>query len=133
MKRTLLVFLLLISVSLSARQRTDEELKNIARSVLQSDNQRVRRAKAIDKTLAVTGQLENVSIVTAGKSAFVVVSNDEADKPVVGYSFTEYNEKEMPDNFKWWLQAINASMTKQAKKPATKGIFIRNGKKMLVK
>ena len=116
MKRTLLVFLLLISVSLSARQRTDEELKNIARSVLQSDNQRVRRAKAIDKTLAVTGQLENVSIVTAGKSAFVVVSNDEADKPVVGYSFTEYNEKEMPDNFKWWLQAINASMTKQAKK-----------------
>lgn len=39
----------------------------------------------------------------------------------------------MPDNFKWWLQAINASMTKQAKKPATKGIFIRNGKKMLVK
>ena len=114
--KAIIFFFLLVALPLSARQRSDEELKAIAKGFLQSERLRTKRANPISKTYSIAQHLEHVSIVAEGQNAFVIVTNDDSSKPIVGYSFTEYNDKEVPENFQWWLRAMNASIAKNAQK-----------------
>lgn len=114
--KAIVFFFLLVALPLSARQRSDEELKAIAKGFLQSERLRTKRANPISKTYSIAQHLEHVSIVAEGQNAFVIVTNDDSSKPIVGYSFTEYNDKEVPENFQWWLRAMNASIAKNAQK-----------------
>ncbi len=111
MKQTIIILqvLLLFSLYSNARERTVEEIKNIAKSTLFSQTPKTKRVQTAKKDLSIT-QMENISIVTNGQNGFVIVSNDDENIPVVGYSFSKYDTTNLPDGFKWWLKAINTSL-----------------------
>lgn len=107
------VFLMAICISVSAHQRSDEETIDLARRILTLGGQKARKAKAVNEKLAIVKRLENLSVVKDDNIGFVLVANDEESTPVLGYSFTKYDEKELPENFTWWVNAINSSLQKK--------------------
>lgn len=58
-----------------------------------------------DETLAVYGN----------DRGFVVTARDKRQRAVIGYSFTKYDEDNMPCGLKWWLKASNEAMKSNMK------------------
>ena len=112
MKRTSL-FIVLLSCfvsGLSAGERTPNEIKKIAWNVLNETG--TTRAITRDvSSLEIVEQLDAVTIVADNDNGFVIVSNQDSFKPVIGYSYTKFDAGNMPDGFKWWLKTINSSMS----------------------
>lgn len=94
-----------------ANLRTHEEMKQIAWSILHP-NAKVRGGEHASDSLRVVNQLESVTIVADGDNGFAILTNDAHRIPVVGYSHTKYDSKNLPEGFKWWLNAINHSEAK---------------------
>lgn len=46
---------------------------------------------------------------------FVVTARDKRQRAVIGYSFTKYDEDNMPCGLKWWLKASNEAMKSNMK------------------
>lgn len=107
MRYLVAILFLFTSITAMAERRTEGEIISLAQSVLQTQaTARGVSANTIDN-LHIVEQLNGISIVSAGKSGFAVITNDDGQQPVVGYSFSTYDEENIADGFLWWKQAIN--------------------------
>ena len=106
--RFLVAFLFIFtSITAMAERRTESEIICLAQSVLQTQAATRGLSAKTTNDLHIVEQLDGISIVSAGKSGFAVIANDDRHQPVVGYSFSTYDEENMADGFLWWKQAIN--------------------------
>ncbi len=118
MKRfVILLAVLFASVVCKAQNRTDAEMDSIALSVL-GQNAQFAKGRAIGQITFDKERLENLTILSNGADA-VIVSNNKNAVPVLGYSFDHHTEKELPCGYKWWLEAINQSLSQSNSRKAT--------------
>ena len=106
--KNILLLLLFISSSLLARQRTGEEMIQIAKMTLSQTATRgvSSQVKLLDET--------DVFAVYGDSESFAVISKDDCHKPVWGYSFTSYDKSSMPCGFQWWLSQVKETMQTRA-------------------
>ena len=115
MKRQLLLaVILLVCTSMMARPRTEGEIKNLARTVLQKQAAARGQQGRVGEDLQIVEQIKGISIVADGKNGFAMITNDDGQIPVVGYSFSAYDAENVPDGFLWWKQAVNEAIAKGA-------------------
>lgn len=107
MKRLVLILILTLSLgSLFAKERTSEEKLAIARSYL-IKNHNFSRANNQNKILELK-TLDALSVLGYSNGGFVIVSNDDTNAPVLGYSDKKTN-LESPDMM-WYLNAANQAL-----------------------
>lgn len=94
-------------LSVNAAERSEYEMQRIAAKQLFGTTTRSMATASISKVKVG----DNYNIYEAEGRGFVVISNDDYFNAVLGQSDSEYYGEFMPDAFKWWLNAINESMT----------------------
>ena len=104
--RTLFFILGILAINTaSAQQRTEAELRDIAAERLgmttRSAASTIRLQKQ-DSQIAVYGN----------DDAFVVMARDSRHRPVLGYSYTKYDESNMPCGMKWWMEQAAKALAK---------------------
>lgn len=100
--------LALLSLSATARERSESEMQHIAKNTL--------GLYASSSARSISGQLTKyvstsmVNVYGSKGTGFVVMSKDDAFPAVLGYSETDYDENAMPCGLKWWMQELNQSL-----------------------
>lgn len=109
MKRifTLCLFFAFTSLFVNAEERSEYEMQRIAEKQLLGTITRSMAASSIEKVKIG----DNYNIYGASGMGFVVVSNDDSFNAVLGVSDKDYYGEFMPDGFRWWLNAIDKSMS----------------------
>lgn len=109
MKKCLLILFLLFSVfpQIIAGDRTEQQMKEAAAKVL---NGHTTRAASTGE-LKELKSLQKLKIYGYDEGGFAVVTTDDRFDEVIGYSSTKFS-KEMPEGFKWWMEAVNEVMEK---------------------
>lgn len=113
----LLIFLLILHVSF-AKDRTTEQKYNIALSTLshkQANKRMDKRAKTSSENKLITlEEASNYTIIGYKDGGYVVIANDDAFQPVVGYSDTTLPLAK-PANLQWWFDSMNATLEEMKK------------------
>ena len=107
---SILIIAMLAQVSALAQTRSEQELKEIARQQLQSlyQNNGSRRAAQIDNdAIGIMKQTDTYTIMGSEQLGFVVISNDQAQRPVLAYSDQQLNVQDIPCGMQWWLNAVS--------------------------
>ena len=113
MKRNIIYLVLLLScISLFATERTEEQMRDAAISVL-NNNRHIRsnRANGVSSELMLMKRMPKLSVYGYADGGFAVISVDDRYSEVIGYSDTHYSDSVMPCGFKWWIEAVNAAMS----------------------
>jgi len=108
MKKILLVLsvLFFVVVSALAKTRTQQEMMQVARSILsQTHGKKLIRATTVPQ-LDIIKQSSQLTII-GGKGGFSVIANDDRIPAVLGYSDKEYIDSQISPAFLWWLNTIN--------------------------
>ena len=112
MKRKLLLILLgvlFVSTYADAKERTEQEMRNIA--FRQLSGKFYRRARAIDAAaIQKVSDSPLLHIYESDQGGFVVIAKDDAFKPVLGYSTSPFEKGNMPEAFDEWLKNMETSM-----------------------
>ena len=112
MKREILyIVLLLCSISLFAAERTEEQMRNAAQSVLSKNANRRNNRAGLSSELLLMKRMPKLAVYGYKDGGFAVVSADDRYSEVIGYSDTQYSDSVMPCGFKWWTEAMNAAMS----------------------
>ena len=107
MKRLTFILLLILSFgSLFAKERTSEEKLAIAKSYLIKYGTG-SRAKSLNKIQKLKN-LDGLTVLGYQQGGFVIVSNDDTNAPVVGYSEQKVN-LDAPELL-WYLNAANQAL-----------------------
>lgn len=121
MRRFLLLFAIASSCIAMANERSEQEKQSIAINQLSSLNSRTRAASGLKMSLNKVMSEDAYSVYTPQDGAgFVVVSNDDAFTPVLGYSNSEFNSDDMPNGLKWWFGAISNSLNEVNRRAAAR-------------
>ena len=108
MKKTTLLTVALISfLSISAAERTEKEMKKIAKKQLQELPIITRTNTALE--VRKLADATNFNIYGTDKS-FVIVSKDTRNTPVLAYSETAYNPERIPCGMQWWMNAMEEAL-----------------------
>ena len=108
-----MVILLSLCFSVTAENRSEQEILNIAAKQLNANRGTGRGPLTSAKNLQIIIDREELSVVTKGGTGLVVVAKDKAVDPVLGYSPTcnvTDDTLSMPDGFKWWLEETAATL-----------------------
>ena len=108
MEKRLFLFLIVVGViytTITAKQRTKQEIKQCARLALANTVTR-RAVTANDIQLDVIQSNKQLTIV-GGKVGFAVIANDDQFPAVLGYSEKQYVEGQVAPGFLWWVDAIS--------------------------
>lgn len=97
-----------MSLTTSAQFRSDAEMRNAAGRILGS----VTRSSFSPTMLLKSDEM---LAVYGNDRGFVVTARDKRQRAVIGYSFTKYDEDNMPCGLKWWLKASNEAMKSNMK------------------
>lgn len=112
MKREILyIVLLLCSISLFATERTEEQMRNAAQSVLSKNANKKSNRVGLSSELLLMKRMPKLAVYGYTDGGFAVVSADDRYSEVIGYSDTQYSDSVMPCGFKWWIEAMNAAMS----------------------
>lgn len=104
---TLCLSLAFASLCVNAEERSEYEMQRIAEKQLLGTITRSMAASSIEKVKIGN----NYNIYGASGVGFVVVSNDDSFNAVLGVSDKDYYGEFMPAGFRWWLNAIDKSMS----------------------
>lgn len=104
---TLCLSLVFAGICVNAEKRSEYEMQRIAEKQLLGSITRSMAASTIEKVKIGN----NYNIYGASGLGFVVISNDDSFNAVLGVSDKDYYGEFMPAGFKWWLNAIDESMT----------------------
>ena len=117
MKRQLFLVLLLTAFQpLAAVERTEAEMAAIARQQLLGAG--VKGLSSMSTQMTCVKRTSSFSIYTPVQGdGFVVVSRDEAVRPVLGYSNTRFRPDNIPCGMKWWMEATEAGLRMRKKAP----------------
>ena len=106
--RSLFVFILFLCLPLSARQRSNAEMLQLAQKTLcQTDT------RSDNPELKLLDESESYAVFGDTRS-FAIISKDNRSKPVWGYSFTPYNKISKPCGFQWWLSAVEKALSPES-------------------
>lgn len=127
MKKLILLYLIgLICITVSAKNRTAEELKSIAAQQLFGyKTQAATRAQTID--LKLYAETDQYSIYGNESKGFVVLSRNDAFNAVLGVSSTPFVKDAMPCGFEWWISEISDAMKRNAPALSKERIATRAG------
>lgn len=114
---TTILLLLCLSSTVTARQRSAEEKTAIAMRLLGSTA--TRSGGNAEATLRTLATAEGYTVLGRTTGGFAIVSNDDANKPVVGYSETSTFDASQP-SLAWYLNAANDVLTSGAAKVTTR-------------
>lgn len=105
----LLASVLLATSNVFAKYRTNAEMKKIAGQVLL---QNVDKAKAMGRTmeLELVKTNDQLAVFNADGYGFVVVNRNDNGRDILAFSSTNYMEDNMPDGFRWWLDATEEAL-----------------------
>ncbi len=93
----------------NAKERTDKEMQTIA--IQQMNSKHFRRASAhVINTVKKVSDSPMYQIYSADEGGFVIIAKDDAFKPVLGYSTSNFSKGEMPESFEEWLRNTETSM-----------------------
>ena len=113
-----LLFAALSLTTLQAKQRTEAQLKQIALKALtkhtSSTGTNSSKQAAQSATAAILSKMDSrsaISVYGAKGQGFVVLSNDDRFMAVLGESAHDYDAVNMPCGLKWWMDAMDASLT----------------------
>lgn len=111
MRKSFLLIAFITNVLAFAGERSEKDMQAIAVNQLSAFNLKTRSISNNKLTVNKVLSAESYCIYTPQDgNGFVIVSNDDAFMPVLGYSDSEYNPENLPDGLRWWLSAINASL-----------------------
>lgn len=107
-KTTLLLFLLTVSLSVSAKPRKRAEMCRIAQTAIMQ-----QEVELLDETEGYC--------VFGNNKGFAIISKKDSHTPVLAYSASPYDKNNMPCGMKWWLSTINASLSINGQSQAVEG------------
>lgn len=111
MRKLLIKLFLLLAIGSFAANRSEQEMRSIAYNRLYAQNFTMYRSQSIElMRLNKVADGDTYSIFEAPLIGFVIVSKSDTFTPVLGISYTVYQKDNMPDGFKWWLNAISERM-----------------------
>lgn len=91
-----------------AGERTEREMLSIAKAHM-AKGANTRSAQDLDKLAE-----ERFYNVYGDSQSFVIVSRDDCFTPVLGYSDTKFDSRNLPCGMQWWLKAISEQMETRA-------------------
>ena len=99
-----LLLLLAVSIFVSAQERQLEEKLQIARSVLTRNN--LSKGKSFND-IKILKNMSGLSIIGYENGGFAIVSNNDNNEQVLGWSADCYNDDNRAEGFLWWLTAMD--------------------------
>ena len=95
------------------KKRTEEEMKILAEKALNDkivrESSTTRSANSID--LREFKKMDKLSVFGLEGIGYVVISNDDRFRPLLGYSTSDFTKsEELPCGFKWWITTVNEIM-----------------------
>jgi len=99
-----ILLLLLVSMTVCAKERSTADMKSIAAEVLQRQSTRSTASE-----IACLKETETYCIY-GDKMGFAVISRDDKSDAVLGYSMTPFDEENIPCGLSWWLNAVEATL-----------------------
>ncbi|MDO4160448.1 MAG: C10 family peptidase [Prevotellaceae bacterium] len=96
-----------------AKDRTEAEMLGIAKNVFDSSTAMKAKSRGASETIELTrlSSTDELSVYGASGYGFVIISHDDSFKAVLGYSDTDYDENNMPCGFRWWIGAMDKSLS----------------------
>ena len=106
-------------ITLSASERSDQEMRRIAEKQLKQLKGATTRGEnsEVKKIVDATSYC-----IYATKNSYAIVSKDNRNIPILGYSSTPYNEERIPCGMKWWLDAVNLTMNESNIQATTRSV-----------
>lgn len=112
--RWLIVGLLLLSLQMGARERTETELMSLASQALMSlsDGETLSNSIA-GRSPRCAAERSNLSVWAASGVGFVVLSRDDSRRTVLAVSSGEWDEDDLPCGLEWWLNATDEALAQE--------------------
>ena len=101
LRTKLLLLLLVFGIPSFAKIRKAIEMQKIAQRVIDDQN--------ANEDVVILDETDNYAILGSVKG-FVVVSKDDSNPAVLGYSHTPYDKHNIPCGLQWWLANINSTL-----------------------
>ena len=107
----LLIVAIFICAAADAAERTWQQKRQIALSVLGKQAQ-TRAAQGGE--LKLLKEAKSLSVLGYDGGGFAVISNDDRQEAVLGWSANKFDTDDMPDGLRWWLNAADEALSAQA-------------------
>ena len=107
----LLIVAIFICAAADAAERTWQQKRQIALSVL---GKRVQTRAAQGGELKLLKEAKALSVLGYDGGGFAVISNDDRQEAVLGWSANKFDTDDMPDGLRWWLNAANEALSAKA-------------------
>lgn len=101
---SLLALALICATSVSAKERSQEEIMQIAQTTIWSHASARHKVKMQGQTMKMLRAESTLSIVGYDGGGYAIVTNDDLLPAVVGYSSSAYDDTN--ENFLWWLHSM---------------------------
>lgn len=104
--------LLALSLPANAAPRSKADIMAAAkRALLSNSSATTPKARiATAKQMKVLKKNDAFTIIGSANGGFAIISNDDLVPEVIGYSDQPFNEDDLNDNFRWFLQTAEASV-----------------------
>lgn len=110
MRRTVFLtasaFLLLSSLMVNAKPRTQQEINALARNMLSKHNLFKMKAGGTSPQLKTLRQTSTLQVVGCAGGGYAVVSADDLLPEILGYSDSPFDTSRNA-SFEWWLEAVD--------------------------
>ena len=112
---TMISLLLMVSISLSAKEITEQEAQTVAYQFLSKQKYKSQKKLAPNKSLTLKYTKFNSKnntplyyIFSQAEEGFVIVAGNDQIEPIIGYSDNgKFDINNLPDNFKAYLECCN--------------------------
>ena len=98
--------LMLGAASVQALPRTEAQMMQAAANAINSDRAMMHKAPRKGQLVKIA-QRSNLAVVGYAEGGFAVVTTDDVLPAVVGYSDKTFDEADLADGFRWWLNAMS--------------------------
>ena len=128
MKQFLVCVSLALCLQATAGERKEQQLLDAAARVLCTNAPSKMLRDCGRPNLRIVQRREAVTIVASDEGGFALMSNDDRQRPVLGYSREgRFNPDELPCSLQWYLQSLDISLKSQLPDGGSTSAVIRPG------
>ena len=110
MRKSFLLFsMYILTISSNAAVRSIEELKILATDIL-SQGQKAKGQVPSTVKMVVFSETDDIAVVGATGSGFVILAKDDNHEAVLGYSDSDYKDAADNREMQWWLECMTKSL-----------------------
>lgn len=108
MRKTIIILsvIAITGVVAAANNRTANEMRSIAQATINEQY----RLNASSRDYSIVRETPGFCILSSDSGGTVIVAKSDEAGPVLGYSNKAYDPDDLPCGFKWWLEAMEASL-----------------------